>query len=574
MFHVKQGQSVPNYNSLDPYTPQSRLLAELLAKQRDNPVYSAGQGIADVLGDVGSAYFQKKQLDKDEAKADDKARILAKAMQTAMNPNFSQANADNMNGNPMAAQSAFSGGMPPNAAEMLAGAQPQQAQPALPQGYDKPLSNQARTLAAMQQLGQSPEMAARFTPEVVSMAQSMQKQMPTPLPAVKPGESIPMRDPNTGNITYNTAPGTAPISGALGEAASALKAGIINQAQFDAIVKKQGTAGEGRESYHPMSPDELKRWGLPPGTVASMSSNGKPDIVNKAQPGSFLTDQGISPDATPEDIRVKLSSNEAGANLVRQADAVLEGREELQKVSARSGETQGNQLRAVVYALDPKFNPMVGKQRMQVNTELNNLSDRAMGGKIASANKIVNHATNLLDQAIDLKNDSMFGNLGNKVENYAVGVGTGGAMKTNLRSFTNTKDLLGTESAKFMGGGVASDSARAEVDKNYNPNDDISGTIGAVGSTVDMMKGQLQPMVDRYNQAFGTNLAVTDPKFMSPETAAKFQLLEGILAQAKSGAPVEPAKLKAALAGVNGSGGAGGGDKHFEWHPEKGLTPK
>lgn len=303
-----------------------------------------------------------------------------------------------------------------------------------------------------------------------------------------------------------------------------------------------------RESYRPMTAAELQQWGLAPGTVASMGSNGKPQVINKATPGSFLADQGIVPDSTPDDVRAKLMTNDQGANLVRQADAILQGKDELAKMASRSGQTQGNQLREVVYALDPTYNPLVGKQRVQINAELNNLGDKAMGGKLASADKIINHASDLLDSAIDLKNNSMFGNVGNQVENAAVGVGTGSAMKTNLRDFSDIRTKLGAESAKFMGGGAASDSARDEVNQSYNPNDDITGTIGAVAGTLKTMVGQIQPLVDRYNQAYGTNLPITDPKFMSPETAQKLTLLQGIVDTAKSGAALNPTSLKTSLA--------------------------
>jgi hypothetical protein len=304
---------------------------------------------------------------------------------------------------------------------------------------------------------------------------------------------------------------------------------------------------EEKETWAPMTEAQLAQWRLPPGTVAKISSTGNIDIVNKAAPGSFLTDQGIAPDATPDEVRSKLSSTTQGANIVRQADAVLRGDEELQKVTSRAGETLGNQVRAAVYALEPGFNPMKGKQRVQVNQELNNLSDKAFGGKLASADKIVNHASDLLASAVDMKNNSMFGNVGNKVENAVVGAAPGSTMKTNIREFTDIRTKLATESAKFMGGGAASDAARDEINHSYNPNDDLTGTIGAVSGTLQTMVGQIQPMVDRYNQAYGTNLPITDPKFMSPETAKKLTAMQSIVDAAKSGQKLNPQTLKAQL---------------------------
>lgn len=169
----------------EPYTPQSRLLAQLLAT-RHQPVQSVGQGLADVLGDVGGAYFEKKQLDSDEAKSQDKASKLAQIVAMTMNPQTSQSNIDVQAGNFKQAQPAFPNGAPPNAEAMMAdigrsldpGAAPAapmvQAQGAFPQGYTKPVSTQARALAGMQAVGRdAPEMAPQFSVQARSIAESL-----------------------------------------------------------------------------------------------------------------------------------------------------------------------------------------------------------------------------------------------------------------------------------------------------------------------------------------------------------------------------------------------------------------
>lgn len=518
----------------DPYYGDYSALAQQYLSGRNHPVFSAGQGIADVLGDVGQAYFEKQALAKAKDQETQDYSNYNMASQLAGAPNL----VTPPGGTPQPAAGAIG---------MTGGRMGDQGAAPYFETAGTPVSTtQERYSNAIKALANvNPRVAATMGPNIQAAAQAATPQ----------GFSGTLKNNETAYI--NNAPvarGPTMPESPLAKAAADHAAGLITDQEYAAVKSKETHVADGPEKYRPMTEAELKAWNLPPGTVASISSSGKPDIVNKAAPGSFLTDMGIAPDAPPDEIRATLGKTQMGANLVRQADAVLRGDEEIQKISARSGETQGNQLRSVVYALEPGYSPLIGQQRHQVNTELNNLSDRAMGGKIASANKIVDHATNLLDNAIDLKNDSMFGNFGNMVGNAVVGNAPGSTQKTNLRAFTNNKDLLGTESAKFMGGGVASDAARSEVDKSYNANDDLSGTIGAIGSTVQLMRGQLQPMVDRYNQAFGTHLDITDPKFMSPESANRLKFLENTLTAAKAGMPIDPMKLKAQLAAVKPTG--------------------
>src|ERR1044072_1213964 len=98
--------------SYDPYIPQSQLLAQILTAQRTHPVYSMGQGIADVLGDVGEAYFQKKAADKDQQTAEDNAAAQMRMLSIISNPQFSQLNAATAAGQAPAPQSAFPNGLP------------------------------------------------------------------------------------------------------------------------------------------------------------------------------------------------------------------------------------------------------------------------------------------------------------------------------------------------------------------------------------------------------------------------------------------------------------------------------
>lgn len=65
-------------------------LAQQFLRKKDKPIYSAGQGIAEVLGDVGEAYFTRKAAEKDQARENRDLSAVAMAQQFASNPNLSR----------------------------------------------------------------------------------------------------------------------------------------------------------------------------------------------------------------------------------------------------------------------------------------------------------------------------------------------------------------------------------------------------------------------------------------------------------------------------------------------------
>lgn len=188
------------------YTPQSRLLAQLLS-QRKNPVQSIGQGLADVAGDIGAAYYLKKDQDRADEKEKDRARVMAEIFATAANPNLTNLQAATAQGMAPEARQAFPGGMT-SAAEMMAGAAPNRAQTAFAPEMMQTASPEARKLAAyMQGMRQDPAAAMAALPNIEAVAGMFEGPKPKILPSMKPGEQLPMVGPD-GNITFKTAPGT------------------------------------------------------------------------------------------------------------------------------------------------------------------------------------------------------------------------------------------------------------------------------------------------------------------------------------------------------------------------------
>lgn len=151
------------------YVPQSRLLAELMAR-RHNPVQSIGQGLADVAGDVGEAYFIKKAAEKEAEKKQGDAGDMAAMLARAMNPQMNALNASVAQGG-TPAQQAFPQGQT-SAAEMLAGAMGTRAEPAFSPEMMKPLGPAQRASAAMQRTAMTnPEVAGAGLPMALELAQ-------------------------------------------------------------------------------------------------------------------------------------------------------------------------------------------------------------------------------------------------------------------------------------------------------------------------------------------------------------------------------------------------------------------
>lgn len=68
----------------------SALAQQFLKKGRTPPIHSMGQGIAEVLGDVGEAYFTRKAAEKDQQREDRDLSAVAMAQQFASNPNLTR----------------------------------------------------------------------------------------------------------------------------------------------------------------------------------------------------------------------------------------------------------------------------------------------------------------------------------------------------------------------------------------------------------------------------------------------------------------------------------------------------
>lgn len=150
----------------DPYYGDYSALAQQFLKTKNHPVYSAGQGIADALGDVGEAYFDKKALDKARAQQKQDYSDAAMAQQIAGNPDLTRNEA---------ARRATQGGLDGGPQMTMAS-----------QVFDQPATVNQRDAAGMGALANNPRMALEMRPDIQAMAQ--QFAPPSFSGTLKPGE--------------------------------------------------------------------------------------------------------------------------------------------------------------------------------------------------------------------------------------------------------------------------------------------------------------------------------------------------------------------------------------------------
>jgi hypothetical protein len=165
----------PQASITDPYYGNYSALAQQFLRTKHAPVQSPAQGIADVLGDVGEAYMDKREREKAQAQQTADNASIAQAIMAASNPMTNQQTqsmqAGNMQGSFPVAQSAFPGGQPP--LQPGAGGDPTQAfTPAKPAFDNSQATAQQRAIAALS--GVNPRVLPQALPAVMQAAQQNQ----------------------------------------------------------------------------------------------------------------------------------------------------------------------------------------------------------------------------------------------------------------------------------------------------------------------------------------------------------------------------------------------------------------
>lgn len=159
------------------YGEYSRL-AEQFLKKPNKPIYSAGQGIAEVLGDVGEAYFLKKAAEKERAGQEKDLTDMAMAQQFVTNPNTSRV------------QSQDALGVDRTIANSV---------------FDRPANANERFAGGMAQMQGNPRAQLAGAPDIMEMAKQFEPE-PKFQDVELPGGAMGQRDPRTNQLTVPFTP--------------------------------------------------------------------------------------------------------------------------------------------------------------------------------------------------------------------------------------------------------------------------------------------------------------------------------------------------------------------------------
>lgn len=160
---------------LDPYTPQSPV------RQQFAPIYSVGQGFAQLAGDLGEAYLKGRQQKKKEKEQEDFARKLMEVYSVATNPDLAK---DAKSGAIYSAQDF--GGLPT-------------------QNID-PMTWQQRGQEAQSRLASAnPRLAAQYMGVMMEAAQGAQPKAKV-IDEQLPGGGMGQRNPDTNELTVRVQP--------------------------------------------------------------------------------------------------------------------------------------------------------------------------------------------------------------------------------------------------------------------------------------------------------------------------------------------------------------------------------
>ena len=158
---------------------------------------------------------------------------------------------------------------------------------------------------------------------------------------------------------------------------------------------------------------------------------------------------------------------------------------------------------------------------------LANTTQGSAGGAINSANKVISHLTSYINNVDKLGNTNAGGFIGtglNVFKNTLDPV-LSGKFSTNLAEANTNATGVKDELAKFFkGAGVADVKSIEDWGKTVSVNAPMSQQIGSVQGAIDLLQGQLVPMIDQYKQTMGQE--PPEGMFLKGDTKQKLSSLK------------------------------------------------
>lgn len=304
-----------------------------------------------------------------------------------------------------------------------------------------------------------------------------------------------------------------------------------------------------------------------PGPAAPSPGGGSP---SPASPGG-TTPPPVAPapvykgdyiKSLPDDAQARFAALSPAVQL--QLGPILAGRTSPPESGRAQTDPQLKHVLRLAAFVDPEFNEQTWRERNKMATEFADMSQSKLGGMQASAQKILNHTTDALGAGADLNNNSWLGTTGNYLDNGLVrqappgAPGNSPAKKAALTNAQGYKQGVGDEFEKLMAGGPGAQAAKQEAQKLMDEDQDISGLIGGASAVAEMMRGQVQPQLDKYNQIMGTKLSMQD--WLGKEANAKYLLIQQMASDIKAGKKVDAQEVRKridALSSPTGTGSTG-----------------
>ncbi len=149
------------------------------------------------------------------------------------------------------------------------------------------------------------------------------------------------------------------------------------------------------------------------------------------------------------------------------------------------------------------------------------------GGAINSANKVINHLTSFIDNVNKLSNTAIGGGIGeliNSTKNNLISVVSPAKQQTKAEAQTDATGVKDELAKFFKGSGVADVHTIEDWSKTVNVDASPASQRGAVQGAIELLQGQLVPMIDQYKQVMGT--PPPDGLFLKADTQAKLSNLK------------------------------------------------
>lgn len=205
--------------------------------------------------------------------------------------------------------------------------------------------------------------------------------------------------------------------------------------------------------------------------------------------------------ATADDL-----TKSAPAALQQYADSLRSGTAIPNNLGMRAGALRPYAL-LLAHAQDPNFNEAQIPARVAVTQDLADKNNKGtLGGALASSEKIVGHLNGYLDDVQKLQQLQPLGGA-NNVANYLQGVGKSVSNDTDYKATVTSlnahSDFLAGEVSNLMNGGKASVSERDYLRNLMGANKSPPEQAAAARTIAGAMKDTVDPLISKYNTAFG-----------------------------------------------------------------------